>query len=631
MKLASFDIFDTTLFRRCGYADIVFKQLACRLYPDNEALQNAFVFWRTCLAEKNAKRNTPYKEVTLTDIYSGIDKGFTEIYSAEQIVNAEREIEAENLIANPKVKKLINKKRDEGFVIAFISDMYLDSNFLRSILLREGCATSGDLIFVSCENCARKDTGLLYKNIRKKYSPSIWIHYGDNYHSDVKMARKNGIKAIKIDTSFSPAEMAMERSGGWTRKNEFRILTGISRFQRLLHENSPEAILAADYIAPTYLPYVMYILRHAESHGIKKLYFLSRDSYILMRAAQSFSVTFKDIELKYLFVSRRSLLLPYLAFGCEANNYMNIIHTHTIINKKVSSLLNQLDSNLDELSNYGIKFSYERIKNKDEELDFLAKIFNSSFTPILKDKAVNAKNILVEYFQQEGLMDGVKCAAVDVGWLGTTRWMMNRILRQCNCNDVFFYYFGVRNDVLPASAGNYISYFQQSKLNLRLITTLIEHYYSFSPYPTTIGYVKTDKGTIEPKFPFGHRYLETPIINLNVHVIEQMSIELSKSHIVDDTLLFFWAAQSFTLLFDSKIPINFSPLLQCPSFDSQPFVKKLSLKEMFQLILLGHSITAFDYGSVCITFSKSLCSYIFNIQKSIMKMKMAVKRLISML
>ena len=46
MKLASFDIFDTTLIRRCGKPENVFCLMAERLYPGDKVARDRFVEWR---------------------------------------------------------------------------------------------------------------------------------------------------------------------------------------------------------------------------------------------------------------------------------------------------------------------------------------------------------------------------------------------------------------------------------------------------------------------------------------------------------------------------------------------------------------------------------------------------------
>lgn len=46
IKLASFDIFDTTLIRKAGSPENIFYILSKALYPNDEALQKAFFIWR---------------------------------------------------------------------------------------------------------------------------------------------------------------------------------------------------------------------------------------------------------------------------------------------------------------------------------------------------------------------------------------------------------------------------------------------------------------------------------------------------------------------------------------------------------------------------------------------------------
>ena len=78
MKLASFDIFDTTLIRKCGNPQNVFFLLSKKLFPDREDLQTDFFMWRRN-AENNAKVRLCKKEVNLNDIYGDFDKQGIEV------------------------------------------------------------------------------------------------------------------------------------------------------------------------------------------------------------------------------------------------------------------------------------------------------------------------------------------------------------------------------------------------------------------------------------------------------------------------------------------------------------------------------------------------------------------------
>lgn len=591
MKLASFDIFDTTLIRKCGNPAVIVEQLADRLFPTETDLKEAFILWR-----KQATGET------LADIYAAIDSSFLAFHTLQQMMQTEKDVEAECLTVNPPVRALIEKKRKEGCPIAFISDMYLDSAFLREVLKREGCLQPEDYVYISCEHKARKDNGTLYDKVKAELHPDIWIHYGDNLRSDVKIARKKGITAVRIMTGYNEAETAQQAYSSV----DTELLTALSRLHRLQHGDTPFNTFAADFVAPAYLPYVIFVLSEAERRGIKRLYFLSRDSYVLLKAAQALHHKYAGIELKYLFVSRRSLLLPYL-YGEGREAYLAASDHHTIIRiDTVDKRLKQLGTSREEMrEQYGIVFDYVKVGNLKQQDDFLEKIFNSPFTPTLQARARQQEDLLMRYLEQEGLTDGEKCAAVDVGWLGTSRLMMNSILRRHGMNDLEMFYYGIRKDVFPPSAGRYTSFFRAGELSTEA-TGLLENYYSASPYPTTIGYKQSETGVVFPVFPNGQEFRETAITRANVDAMENMAEELIQFNLLDCRKLYTWAKLSIKSAFEGKVRIDFKPLMKCNEFDDAPFVKRLTPIELVRLILLGESVTAFDRASLRLTLPRQL-------------------------
>ena len=309
MKLASFDIFDTTLIRKCGNPENIFYLLAHKLYPSDKAKREDFILWRKG-AESEARRRAHDKDATIEDIYNSNEvKGFDE-YTPAQLIEAEKSIEAENLIANPAIKETIHKKREEGYTICFISDMYLPSDMLKEVLKREGSINKDEQVYVSCEWNARKSNGVLYQRLKEELKPQQWEHFGDHPVSDYKMAKRHRIKATKVNTDFTTAEKSTMQPRNNRHHYESSILSGLSRAARIHFGNDAYTTIAANFVAPTYVPYVHFVLKTAKERGIKTLYFLSRDSYILQRIAEQ--LPHDGIELRYLFVSRKSLLLPYL-------------------------------------------------------------------------------------------------------------------------------------------------------------------------------------------------------------------------------------------------------------------------------------------------------------------------------
>ncbi len=631
MKLASFDIFDTTLIRKCGKPGNIFYLLAHRLYPNDTAKREAFLVWRR-KAENEARREHPGKDVTIDDIYNSNElKGFDE-YDKKELIEAEKNVEAEQLTANPAIRDIINRRREQGYTICFISDMYLPSTILKEVLAREGCIKikEDENVYVSCEWNARKSNGKLYKKLKKELQPTEWEHYGDHPVSDIKMARRNGIKATKVETPFNSAESSAMLPLSEQMHYESSILAGYSRATRIKF-NNPFASLAADFIAPAYISYMHWVIKRCKEEGVKRLYFLSRDSYIMQRIAEE--LPHEGIEFKYLFVSRKSLLLPYL-HNATAEKFLAVQDKRTITGKDIDSLLASLGTSKDELATaFGIKFRYNRITNRKEENDFLDKIFNkqSTYLPELNRYAAEKQQLLADYFSQEGLFTEEKTAMVDVGWLGTTRLMINSILKEEGYPETTFFYYGVRGDVMHSKYGRYYTYYSPTQLSTEG-TTLIENYFSASPYPSTIGYKENENdGILEPVFPKDCEYKENEIVKSNIAVAKWMCNEIVKistpncssskgsCHLVTEGFLnsggvsmpmekhfWSWGKQAIQEILKLNKDIDIRPLLKASEFDNKSFVRKLTIRELFNIICLGGRATAFDRGSLRITCGKNI-------------------------
>ena len=628
MKLASFDIFDTTLIRKCGKPGNIFYILAHKLYPGDKAKREDFLLWRKG-AESEARRRNPGKDVTIEDIYASDElQGFDE-YTPAQLIEVEKRIEAENLIANPSIRDIIKKKREQGYTICFISDMYMPSGFLKEVLLREGCIENKEIVYVSCEYNARKSNGTLYKRVKEELKPQLWEHFGDHPISDYKMAKRLGIKATKVNTDFSVAEKSTIAPRDNRMHYESSLLAGLSRAARIHLGNDAYTTIAADFVAPAYIPYVHFVLKTARERGIKTLYFLSRDSYILQKIAEQ--LPHEGIELRYLFVSRKALLLAYL-HNATADNFLAIQDKRTIRGKSVKELTTSLGTTVEELKeSFDICFDFARIATKEQEATFLNAIFSceSKYLPTLNERAKEKRTLLNGYFTQEGVFTNATTAMVDVGWLGTTRLMINNILKEEDYPETTFFYYGVRGDVMHCKYGNYYTYYSPQQLSTEG-TTLIENYFSASPYPSTIGYKLIDNG-FTPIFKGNNEYKENEIVKSNIEVATWMCNEIAhicpqncssskgSCHIVTEGLInrggvitplekHFWSwgklAVEEMLKLDKSIDIK--PLQKATEFDGTSFVRRLTMKELFSIVCLGGRATAFDRGSLRITCGRTL-------------------------
>ena len=554
MKLASFDIFDTTLIRRFGKPNAI----------------NSLIIG-------------PHSE--------GDEK--------------ERKVESENLTINPDVADLIEKKREDGFHIAFISDMYLDGEFLKGILQREGCYREGDSVYISCDYNARKDTGTLYDLVRDDLKPEKWEHYGDNYNSDFKMAQRKGIDAVLYKSPFTEFEEKLAKSQTLRFSSLF---AGLSRAGRMKTGNNAYSAIASDFVSAAYIPYIVKISKWISEQKIDQVYFLSRDSYVLMKGYETLvDDENKSAGIHYLFVSRRSLLLPFmhLAGADLSAHYLSAMDHSSIKGCKVSSLLKALGTDEEELSSLGIKLSYSKIRNGQEEELFLTQVLNGAYQALLKERAAVAYSLIVDYFKQEGLLDAGNPALVDIGWLGTSRKMINAILDREVEKKAVFYYYGIRHDAIPESFGKFFYYLNPDELSTEA-TSLIENYYSASPYATTIGYKHDVEGRIIPVFP------EKPVVSgkmiskYNEDAVTYILKVLKEWGLIENEVaLKQWSVYAMNEMLVQKVNVDLTPLTQSDDFDTQSFVRSLTTKEIVRYSFLGQHITAYDKASLRFTCNNS--------------------------
>lgn len=625
MKLVTFDIFDTTLIRKSGTPDSIFRLMALKLWPEQEDRQTDFVIQRK-QAEKKAGRhasiNNIYNQFCDADLYP---------YSIKKVMDMELETEKEMLVQNPKIKEKIETLRKDGWFIKFLSDMYLPSDFLKRILKKEDCIKNEEEVLVSCEYKKRKDSGDFYKFVREKYNPTEWIHFGDNRLSDYRMAKKNGVKAYYVNTQYTKIEKKILSLASSSRNALiYELFSGLMRYLRIKHNNLPEANLAADFVAPFYIPYVLYVLKEAEIQNIRRVHFLSRDGYIMKKIAEVFKP--KDLELNYLFVSRKSLNQAYLAYDSQ-KRFLKVSDRQHLIGRNVDWVLNRLQLNRKDLKEkFGVIFEYNKILSQQQQEDFLNKVFESPHLKEYLDKKFKESlKLTLDYFVQEGLTDGTSQAMVDIGWLGTTRLMINEILTSHHSSpkmegdrlvnnrgeikgrNIPTFYIGVREDVYPSKYGSYFSYFPLGVLSTEA-TGLVENYFSASPWPSTIGY-QNEGNKIIPIFEDDKKYLMTDIIENNVKLCEGIAMELKNwIKYFNSNELYNIALASIRTLSEMVYDINVQPMTKVNGFDG-PLVKKLNSLELFRLIALGDYVTWFNPGSLSYSVGHSLFKPLWKLHK----------------
>lgn len=308
VPLYSFDIFDTCLCRLCGAStsvyeiiskEIVEKQFGQSEYKNQEYFRKLFVALRE---RENHHGGDLYA------IYTRLRIKLHLTHSVEELVEWEQNTEAKLLKPIVKTLELVNSCRRKG-KIAFISDMYLSSMFLKPILKQYGFFKDGDMIYVSEENHAYKSDGSLFRMIHEKESIPYnqWYHFGDNITSDYKVPRRLGIHA----THIAYKNIGYESIWHLNKALDYpfaNILSGISRALRISEVgDSEQKTFVADLSAPMIVAWITKIMKDAQTKGIRQLFFCARDAHSEYLVARKLQPLFPSIQVKYLFVSRDSM------------------------------------------------------------------------------------------------------------------------------------------------------------------------------------------------------------------------------------------------------------------------------------------------------------------------------------
>ena len=601
-RFVSFDIFDTCLCRTCGTPIVLFEQLALEVLGEHASSSNVADFrYIRIEGENNAKRKSDKEDVSLDEIYKHCD--FSVITNVEKDIILQKELELEKKFLKPiaKTRELINKEREKGNNIAFISDMYLPSAFIIDLLEKYGFYQNHDYVFISGCIGKTKASRNLFRYIHKElHIPYYcWSHYGDNKINDYLIPLSLGICAHRIKTGYSYYQTEVLSKDYSLYNNSNIISAGISRSIVLENESLDIRIkFAADLIAPLYTSFVYYVLEEAEKNGIKELFYLARDGYLLYRIAESMKERFPNVHNHYIYVSRKSLYLPSL---------------DTINDKTIESLLYD-NSNLQSISEY-FQVDFEKffddslLKQSDKGiLDSL--VNNDDFLKHLETQRIRQEKLCLNYFVQEGMArNSSNCAIVDLRGTRRCQASINSILERNGYNKVYaFYLEAAFNRILPQYKNEYIAgYYGDNVYNsnfkgLLASCFVLEHYFSLSTDSRTACYTIKENGLFEPVFDKNEitSSIVKETVNINIKVCIDYAERMMSYKKLDNRSIFFVALSNLSDFMTHPSREYLKALKNIPSTENQ-FQTTVLIKKLGPFDIISKTTDWLD-GSVIFSF-----------------------------
>jgi predicted HAD superfamily hydrolase len=477
-KTYSFDVFETCLVRVWAKPTDLFWELGEQLREEKLIGISADSWQQMRIkAESQAREASKTGEVNVEQIYQQLARllGWSTT-QAEQAMDKEIALELASLRPVPAIQKRIQALQQANDRLIYMSDMYLSEETIRTFLKENNVWSPGSSLYVSSEIGMSKSNGKLFPHClgQESVKASQLTHIGDNFHSDVKMAKKQGVRVEPISlTHLNRYEGKIADTTQLPLK--FRsLLAGASRLTRLQSQetSADKQVIwdtTASAVAPMLFGFVHWCLVEAQKKGIQRLYFVARDGQILQKIAQVICKNWGyKIDCRYFYGSRQAWHQPALQeIGKEQLDWI-LAHADSDIRfLSIRSICERVNISPEEikdvLSRYGFPEAKWDVNLQIKQRKLLRQVFTEKqITELIISTSTTYREKVIGYFRQEGLDDGVPFGFVDVGWSGNIQRSFSKLLNIAGFypeSGVCGFYFALENRVKPFQNDCSLAYF----------------------------------------------------------------------------------------------------------------------------------------------------------------------------
>ena len=473
-KIASFDLYDTLIMRSSLTATSVYEQLWSSLNDKGLAVPDCATF-----VQARERADVDSKAVdapSLAKILEYLGDDLRPL--AQQIETAEIELELAQLRTIPAGEAHLQQCRQDGFRIAFISDMHIGSVHLKHKLSELGLMQEDDLLMVSSDHGVSKSKrGRLFLHfllVNEIQADSV-THFGNNEWSDVTMARKHGLSAhlcppanpnrfetMMIDASSNGR--ALETMASVSRDTRLYCQAAMSLVEgELSTEQEALKDIACSVASPVMVAFVLWAIRRCREESISTVRFLTRDGelpYLIAKALPT-DIT-EGLDMGMLEVSRRSLVLPaasvvpierWLKFGLEPGSFLAQQIELLPASEVVGRVGLSFDQDAELLSHFGLidphtpmsKDAANRWKNALQTDMVRQEVRRYSLARLKSTNAYLRQNLPGMSEQRVGL--------IDIGWTGQQAAMLSALIREeGGCDPLHLHVGRLRNKPLIIEA-----------------------------------------------------------------------------------------------------------------------------------------------------------------------------------
>lgn len=511
--MVSFDVFDTILVRALLPPTAVFQLLGRRAQREGiVGGVDAAAFARLRVAAEAAavkRAGGPDARLRLEDIACEL-VGLLGLHRAvaSSLADLERELEA--LLLRPCLPgvRLLAEARGRARRVVFVSDMYLEEEFVREQLQRWGLAHPGDRCYVSSTRAVSKQSGRMYKLVADEAHVPVsgLVHVGNDHRSDVRRARRAGVRTLHHLTDGNPHRYeallaaAEPRAGGFAA-----ALAGASRLTRLsadVADREREIVrVSAGVVAPVLTAFVTWTLRRAQESGVRRLYFVARDGQVLSHIARRLveSLGYEG-EIRYLYGGRLPWNQPANLASDEGPSWVwdatadlslaDVLDRLRVRPRAVEHLLRPAGF---PASSWG------RPLTAGDRRSLRKLLTTPAVRAVTEREAARHRRMVIEYLRQEGVVGDDPIAMVDIGWSGSLHRALSRLVEGVGGRPPLGYYFDL---VSVPESPRLETFLSEPSVRRRLlrsiggITTLMEMF-TAADHGTVLGYERSN-GRVHP-------------------------------------------------------------------------------------------------------------------------------------
>ncbi|HIG29790.1 MAG TPA: hypothetical protein EYQ50_19125 [Verrucomicrobiales bacterium] len=537
MRLLSYDVFDTLITRCVGQPADLFILLGIELAQQDlfDGASHEFVHCR-CQAERDSRDLHAHREVQLDEIYSKLAAELNwDETQKKQALEAEIRLELECLEMIPSAKQHWEKHRKWADRVLFLSDMYLPASVIRTVLNREGFQVGTEDLFVSGDTRCSKGSGKLFDYVRNRFTQvTEWRHYGDNSHGDLKMASRNGIKAVLLPDGRLTRLEQLAVGGASAGSLWESYLAGSMRSARLKASNTETAErhiqeVGAQVTGPLLFSFVHWCLESAQLKGLKRLYFVSRDGQILHRIAERIVKAWGiPVECRYLYGSRQAWHPAALETVSETELKWIVPDTPFLSFQQVLKHVGIDSESMAEVTEWlpGIEWDLSSNLSLEQRSELRQRFLESEFRRNIEKSCLKKRNLVMDYLQSEGILDSTPKALVDIGWRGNLLVCLKRIFDSQKSHTseekkLHGFFFGLVTDPVGVPMNDFSAYWSCSIGQDSLITE--ENLALFEIFTAA------DHGSVAGYLPGSHAPIPELVETVNSHAVNWGVKALQKS------------------------------------------------------------------------------------------------------